>query len=234
MIKQRGAISKATIGRMAIYYNTLKQMKDEGVEVFVSRALGRRVGIPSAVIRRDLAEFGEFGTQGVGYDVKYLLWRIEKIMGYHSVWKTVVVGVGLPILAINQYYSFLPPGIRILAVLDLDERNLGQPLPELDLCVEPLERLEELVRDREIRIGIIIVSPAQAQMVADRLVQAGVEGIANFSPVPVSVPETVSLTQVNMGSWLSHLTFDLSQTATENYLLEFIGTRWIKESLTCE
>ena len=234
MIKQRESISKATIGRMAIYYNTLKQMKEEGVEVFVSRALGRRVGIPSAVIRRDLAEFGEFGTQGVGYDVNYLLWRIEKIMGYHSIWKSVVIGVGLPIMGMNQYHSFLPPGVQILSVIDLDEKNLGLALPELDLHIEQFDRLEEIVREREIRIGIIAVPPTQAQAVADRLVEVGVEGIANFSPVPVTVPEQVALTQVNMGAWLSHLTFDLSQTATENYLLEFIGTRWIKQSLSCE
>ncbi|WP_371378662.1 redox-sensing transcriptional repressor Rex [Sporomusa aerivorans] len=209
MQKMRDEISRRTIARMAIYYNTLKKMLAEGETTCPSTQIGQRTGISSSIIRKDLSCFGEFGTKGVGYRIDFLLQWIGQILGYTTVWNTVVVGMGMPLLTLN-YQSFLPPGFCIAAVLDMNEQNYGVLLPELGLPIESLQNLENVVFEKKISIGLVAVPPEKAQTVTDRLVVAGVIGIANFTQAQVRVPDNISLTQINAGSMMSQLSYDLA------------------------
>jgi redox-sensing transcriptional repressor len=110
MIKTRDDISKLTVTRMAIYYSALKKMLDDGETMCLSIQIGQHTGISPSIIRKDLSCFGEFGTKGVGYRIEFLLQWIGEILGYNTIWNTVVVGMGMPLLSINCYQNFLPPG----------------------------------------------------------------------------------------------------------------------------
>lgn len=209
MFIEREDISKLTIHRMALYHSILKQMLDDGITICVSNELGRRTGLPSHQIRKDLAHFGEFGTKGVGYQTGYLLQRIEKILGYDTTWNTVLVGLGVPLSPMMCYSYFWPAAIEILAVVDLDEQNLGTEL--CGLTVESIENIQYIISSRQIAIGIIAVPPLHAQKTANQLIQSGIKGIVNFSTCPVFVPDHIAITQINMASWFSQLTFDLKQ-----------------------
>ncbi|QDR79096.1 redox-sensing transcriptional repressor Rex [Sporomusa termitida] len=212
MIKTRDDVSKLTITRMAIYYNALKRMLEDGETMCLSSQIGQHTGISSSIIRKDLSSFGEFGTKGVGYRIDFLLRWIGEILGYNTVWNTIVVGMEMPLLSISCYQNFLPPGFRIAAVLDMDERNYGAMIPELGLSLESIRNLEAVVFKKQVSIGLVAVQPEQAQFVTDRLVAAGVAGIANFTQTQVTVPESIALTQINAGPMISQLSYDLARS----------------------
>lgn len=218
MIKTRKDVSKHTIARMAVYYNALKKMKEEGVEVCASIQLGHSTGITSCLIRRDLACFGDFGKKGVGYEVEFLLSWIEEILGYNTVWNVLLVGMGIPMPGIVNYYNFLPPGFKIVAVADLNKKNYGYTIPGLNLTIQPLENLTSIIKKQDISIGLINVLPKQAQKVVNMMVKAGIIGIANLSSVTVSVPDYISLSEMNVNSCLSQLSYNLSTGVSEEYL----------------
>lgn len=209
MLKTKDGIPKLTITRLAIYYNALKKMLEDGEDVCLSIDVGKRTGINPSLIRKDLSYFGGFGTKGVGYKVEFLMEWIGEILGYNTVWNTVVVGMGIPLLSINCYQNLLPPSFRIVAVVDTNEQNHGVFLPELGLTIEPVQNLESEVRNKQARIGVVAVLPEKAQSVTNQLVIAGVTGIANFTQVQVVVPDNIALTQINTGSLLSQLSYDL-------------------------
>ncbi|HWR05573.1 redox-sensing transcriptional repressor Rex [Sporomusa sp.] len=211
MIKTRDDISKLTVTRMAIYYSALKKMLDDGETMCLSIQIGQHTGISPSIIRKDLSCFGEFGTKGVGYRIEFLLQWIGEILGYNTIWNTVVVGMGMPLLSINCYQNFLPPGFQITAVLDMNEQNHGVLLPELGLSIESLQNLESVVFNKQVSIGLVAVLPEQAQIVTDRLVAAGVTGIANFTQAQVIVPDNIALTQINAGPMISQLSYDLAR-----------------------
>ena len=215
MIKAREDVSKLTIARMAVYYSTLKKMKEDGELICASTQLGQRTGVASSVVRRDLAYFGGFGTKGVGYEVDFLLSWIGEILGYNTVWHAVFVGVDIPLTGISSYSALLPPGFRITAAVDLDKKNHGYKVPGLGLAINPIEILPRLIAEHKISIGLMVVPPKQAQKVANLMVKAGIKGIANFSPVSVCVPENISLSQINLAACLSQLSYNLSTELSE-------------------
>ena len=210
MIKAREDVSKLTVARMAVYYNTLKKMQGEGEVVCASNQLGKRTGISSSVIRRDLACFGGFGTKGVGYEVSFLLSWIGEILGYNTEWKVLLAGLGSPLTGLGNYKGLLPPGFKITAVADLDKNNHGYKIPGLNLTVQPMGNLAKIIKEQEISIGLINVLPQHAQKVVNMMVKAGIKGVANLSAVPVCVPSDVSLSQINMTSCLSQLSYNLN------------------------
>ena len=64
-------IPDIVIGRLPIYLRELRQLASEEKQLTTSsHELGRRLGISSAQIRKDLSHFGEFGKQGTGYHIK--------------------------------------------------------------------------------------------------------------------------------------------------------------------
>ena len=74
-----------------------------------------------------------------------------------------------------------------------------------------MEALSEVVRKRDIQIGIIAVPAESAQEVADRLVKAKVSAILNFAPIRLDVPEDVKLRNVDLGLELEGLAYYLTQ-----------------------
>lgn len=215
-MKAREEVSKLTISRMAVYYTALQKLRDEGEQVCASTQLGKRTGVASSVIRRDLAYFGGFGTKGVGYEIEYLLSWVGEILGYNAVWNAVLVGRGVPVTGFGHYEGVLPPGFKIAAMVDLDKKNHGHKLPNLGVTISPPGNIAHLIKSLAISIGLITVPVKEAQKVANTMVKAGIRGIANFSPVSVCVPAHISLSQINMTSCLSQLSYNLSSQAAKN------------------
>ncbi|MBP2638023.1 MAG: rex 1 [Firmicutes bacterium] len=217
MIKSREDVPKLTIVRMALYYNTLQKMKEEGEEICASTQLSQRTGLNSSIIRRDLACFGDFGTKGVGYQIEFLLSWIREILGYNTNWNVLLIGMGIPITGTINCYDFFPPAFKIVAIADLDKNNHGYTIPGLNLTIQPLKNLPSIIKEHEISIGMINVLPKQAQRVVDMMVKGGIKGIANFSGVAVQVPEHISLSQLNVASCLSQLSYRLNIGMSARY-----------------
>ena len=203
----------ATINRLSIYLRNLDELMTNDVEVISSERLAKQCGVNPAQIRKDLAYFGEFGVRGVGYRVKDLYSQIKEILGLNRPWNMALFGVGNLGSALIRHANFLKHGYRFVAAFDLDPEKIGKRLPN-GLVIEHVDRFEELVKERNVEMGIIAVPPASAQSVANHLILAGINGILNFSPVQIQVPDCCRVENVDFSIKLDNLAYHISSTST--------------------
>ena len=208
-------ISKATIDRLPLYFRTLKNAQEEGLEIISSEELGKKIGITPEQIRKDLSLFGEFGKKGVGYYVRDLIRNIGEILGLHRNWNIALVGVGHLGWALANYRNFSSLGFNLVAAFDNDPGKVGAKVNEV--CIYDMSKLEEILRENHVIIGVVTVPADVAQSVTDRLVAAGVRGIWNFAPVKLNVPDNIKLINEDLSIGLSSLSYYLSrQMPVEN------------------
>ncbi|MEE8110600.1 MAG: redox-sensing transcriptional repressor Rex [bacterium] len=203
-------IPEATIHRLSMYGRVLHLMDDEGLSIVSSAALASRCGFNPAQIRKDLAYFGEFGIRGVGYRVRELQDALRRIMGVARLRRVALVGAGNLGSALRAYQGFARHGFEFAAVLDKYPAR-SQRGRARDAEVLPMEALKDVVRQRDIQIGVIAVPAASAQEVAEQLVEAGVSAILNFAPVRLTVPKNVKLRNVDLGLELEGLAYYLTR-----------------------
>ncbi|GAB6099603.1 redox-sensing transcriptional repressor Rex [Halanaerocella petrolearia] len=198
-----------TVERLPLYYRCLQKLRDQDVDVISSKDLGDMLGIPSTQVRKDLSYYGEFGRRGVGYEVSVLLNNLEKILGLNNDWEIVLVGAGNLGQALVNYGGFRNLGLKINYVLDIAEEKVGNQLGEV--TINSVNELEELVTEKDIKIGIIAVPEEGAQEIAERLIEAGVESIWNFAPTRLDVPEDIKVRNEDLSIGLISLTYYLSE-----------------------
>lgn len=204
----RASIPDIVIGRLPIYLRALSRMIQENREYTSSHELGERLGISSAQIRKDLSHFGEFGKQGTGYNVRYLYEQLRHILKVDREWLMAVVGVGDLGRAIAHYRGFQARGFRVAALFDADPAKVGERIGEL--TVLPMSQLAEEITRQQIRIAMIAVPAAEAQSVADKLIEAGVQALLNYAPITISVPPGVQVQYIDPAAHLQHMTYYLT------------------------
>lgn len=201
-------IPEATVMRLSIYSRYLHQLMGESVETISSGEIAHGVGVSSAQVRKDLAYFGEFGTRGVGYKVEELYGHLMKILGLDRNWNIIIIGAGKLGSALALYQGFADRGFNISAILDVDPDRIGDKLGAVE--VEKLELLEKRVKESNVSIGVVTVPAGVAQDVTDKLVNAGVKAILNFSPRVLRVPNDIILRNVDLSVNLEVLSFNLA------------------------
>ncbi len=201
-------IPRPTVKRLSLYLRELESRAEHDQQTISSKQLGTGLGLTDAQVRKDLAYFGQFGHPGIGYRVSELISQLRKIFGTDRRWNAAVVGAGTIGRAIMAYTQFHRKGFDIAAVFDNDAKVIGQVIA--GHRVRPMEDLSSLVRDRDIKIGILAVPAPAAQAVVDRLIEAGVLGILNFAPVRLEVRDAVSIASVDFSVSLEQLPFQIS------------------------
>lgn len=206
-------IPEATIRRLSSYLKCLVDLEMRNEKVASSALIANICNVNAAQVRKDFAYFGEFGIRGMGYNVKELKRHIKEILGINREWRIGVVGVGNMGSAILVYKDFLKQNYKIVAAFDINpEKVIGRISERVGRPVEifHVDRLKEVVKSRNVEIGIIATPPEEAQKVADLLVDAHVQGILNFSPSPVRTPEHVKLRNMFFTSALDNLVYYLT------------------------
>ena len=207
-MNSRPAIPKPTIKRLTRYLREIERQLELGVDRLNSRKLGQAAGVADTQVRKDLACFGQFGQPGVGYSTHDLGQRLRTILGKDRTWNAAVVGAGKIGQALMGYARFRHEGFEVAAVFDNDEKVIGQKYEGHH--VRPMSDLDRIVSEREILLGIVAVPEVAAQEVADKLVDAGVQGILNFSPIRLDVHQQVSVASVDFTAALEQLAFQVS------------------------
>lgn len=201
-------IPEATVMRLSVYSRYLHQLMDDGIGSVSSDEIAKGVGVSSAQVRKDLAYFGEFGTRGVGYKADILYGHLMKILGLDRSWNAIIIGAGKLGSALALYQGFNVRGFIVRAILDNDSARIGTKLGDIE--VEPLDVLADRVQEHDITIGIVTVPAAAAQEVTDKLINAGVKAILNFSPRVLKVPNRIILRNVDLSVNLEVLSFNIN------------------------
>lgn len=198
-------IPEATVGRLPLYLRALVDMAERGGTTVSSEGLAEAAGVNSAKVRKDLSYLGSYGTRGVGYDVAYLIHQVRRVLGLTQDWPVMIAGVGNLGHALANYKGFGERGFRIVALVDADERKVGEVVA--DIPIEHLDAMAKVVARDDVAIGIICTPANAAQEVADRMVDAGIRSILNFAPAVINVPAEVSLRKVDLSIELQILGF---------------------------
>ncbi len=195
------------VGRLPIYLRALNHLLDEGQQITASKQLARRLGISSAQIRKDLSHFGEFGKQGMGYDVTHLRDQLRIILKVDREWEMALVGAGDLGHAIVHYGGFEGRGFTISCVFDNNPQKIGRHLGHLDIC--DVAELPEKVQELAIKTAIVAVPASVAQAVVDDLVRVGIKAILNYAPITVTVPAGIRVQYFDPVIHLQHMTYYL-------------------------
>jgi len=198
-------IPRKTVYRFSLYYRALQRLKTNSIETVSSAALAKAAGVKPTQLRKDLTYLGQFGTRGLGYDVSALATKLNEALGTTRLQPVILVGVGNLGAALLRYGGFAKEGFEILAAFDAEaSKKRGAGLP---VSVFPMGKLRELVRTKKIKMAILTVPATAAQEVTNELVDAGICGILNFSPVILEVPDGVVVNNVDLAIELENLSY---------------------------
>lgn len=203
------SVSPLTLNRLSFYLRCLRRLQEEEVSRISSKDLAERFHLSATQIRKDLAQFGEFGIRGVGYEVGPLVQRLSELLGLDRLHRLVIVGMGNLGSALAQYLGFNSGAFRVVAGVDRDPVKVGRRVG--DIVVEPADDLDRVIAENDVEIGVLCVPAASAQERYDALVAAGIKGVINFSPTRVRAVPEAPLKDVDLRINLEELAYFLGE-----------------------
>ena len=202
-------ISQAVIRRLPRYYRYLGELIEENVERISSNELSRRMKVTASQIRQDLNNFGGFGQQGYGYNVRYLYSEIAKILGLDSDHNMVIIGAGNLGQALANYASFEKRGFILKGMFDVNPRLKGISIRGVEIRM--MDELKDFIIENEIDIAVLTIPKVKAREVAGLLAENGVRAIWNFAHTDVNLPKDVIVESVHLSDSLMKLSYNVSR-----------------------
>jgi redox-sensing transcriptional repressor len=197
------------VSRLPVYLRALRRMQAQDQQNTSSQELGELVGISAAQIRKDLSQFGEFGKQGTGYNIAFLISKLCEILQVEHVWDVALVGMGDMGHALARYQGFHDRGFRVAMVFDNDPAKVGEQVGEY--VIRDTGEIGQAIREADIKVAMVCVPAAAAQAVTNQLVEAGVKAILNYAPISLSVPAGVRVQYLDPSIGLQRMTYYLEQ-----------------------
>ena len=202
-------ISQAVIRRLPRYYRYLGELLEDGVERISSNDLSKRMKLTASQIRQDVNNFGGFGQQGYGYNVKYLHTEIGKILGLENKHNFIIVGAGNLGQALANYSHFENQGFILKGIFDVNPTLRGMSIR--DVPVRMMSEMKDFIKENNIEIAVLTIPKECAIDVAKDLVDAGIQAIWNFAHVDLNVPDNVIVESVHLSESLMRLSYNISR-----------------------
>lgn len=201
-------ISVAVIKRLPRYYRYLGEVMEAGVERISSGELSKKMNVTASQIRQDLNNFGGFGQQGYGYNVKYLYVEIGKILGVDIKHNMVIVGAGNLGRTLANYSNFEKRGFVVTGLFDKNPELIGQKVRDVE--IQAMDKLEQFVRDNDVDIATLAIPKSGAADVAEKLVNCGIKAIWNFAHTDLNLPDNIIVENVHLSESLMQLSYRLT------------------------
>lgn len=213
-ILEEREISQAVIRRLPRYYRYLGELLEHGVERISSNDLSRRMKVTASQIRQDLNNFGGFGQQGYGYNVKYLYTEIGKILGLEEDHHMIIIGAGNLGQALANYAAFEKRGFILKGIFDVNPRLQGVSIRGVP--VRMMDELGAFVRENEVEIAALTIPKDKAIEVANILAENGVRAIWNFAHTDLNLPDHIIVENVHLSESLMQLSYKISRYSEEH------------------
>lgn len=209
MSKTNKQISMAVVRRLPKYHRYLRDLLDKDVFRISSKELSDIIGFTASQIRQDLNNFGGFGQQGYGYNVEDLYEEIGKILGLDKDYDAIIVGAGNMGQALANYPWFQNKGFKISAMFDANPKVIGTKFKDIEIL--NIANIKEYVENHNVKIVIIATPKDNAQDVVDQIADTKVEGIWNFAPVDLDVPERIIVENAHLSDSLFVLSYMINE-----------------------
>ena len=202
-------ISSAVIRRLPRYYRYLGELIESGVQRISSKDLSAKMKVTASQIRQDLNNFGGFGQQGYGYNVKYLYDEIGKILGIDRKHNMIIIGAGNLGRAIVNYSDFKKRGFVVRGVFDSNSELEGQVIRD-DISIMMMDKLEDFIKDNNIEIVALTIPKEAARQIGRRVADAGIKAIWNFAHTDLNLPDDVIVENVHLSESLMRLSYTIA------------------------
>lgn len=200
-------ISQAVIRRLPRYYRYLGELLENGVERISSNDLSKRMKVTASQIRQDLNNFGGFGQQGYGYNVKYLYTEIGKILGLEQNHNIIIIGAGNLGQALANYAAFEKRGFILRGIFDINPDLKGVEIRGVPIRM--MDELNDFVQNHDVEIAALTIPKDKAIEVAGMLVEHGVRAIWNFAHTDLNLPEHIIVENVHLSESLMRLSYNI-------------------------
>lgn len=200
-------IPKETVNRLPLYLRCFETLIEEGKKSVTSESFSNRINLNPNLVRKDLSYFGDFGTHGVGYKTQKLAAKLRSILKMDRRWGIALAGVGDIGSGVLSYEGFEEDVFNVTMAFEQDPKLIGQVINSVQ--IEDVSNLSNRVKEENIRLGIITVPASAAQRVAERMVDGGIEGLLNFAPTQLDLPEHVAFSQVSITKELGKIVYHL-------------------------
>lgn len=207
-------ISQAVIRRMPRYYRYLGDLLDEGVERISSNELSSKMKVTASQIRQDLNNFGGFGQQGYGYNVKYLYQEIGRILGLDRQHNIIIVGAGNLGQALANYVKFEKRGFVVIGLFDVNSALDG--LSVRGIQIHMMDKLDEFIKNNKVDIAVLTMPREKAEQAARQLVSLGIRAIWNFAHLDLELPDDVVVENVHLSDSLMQLSYKIVSSQHKN------------------
>ena len=207
-------ISQAVIRRLPRYYRYLGELLENGVERISSNDLSKRMKVTASQIRQDLNNFGGFGQQGYGYNVKYLYTEIGKILGLEEAHNMIIIGAGNLGQALANYAAFEKRGFVLKGIFDVNPRLVGVSIRGVPIRM--MDELKTFVQQNDVEIAVLTIPKDKAIEVANMLVDNGVRAIWNFAHTYLNLPDHIIVENVHLSESLMQLSYNISRYNEEH------------------
>ena len=202
-------ISSAVIRRLPRYYRYLGELIESGVQRISSKDLSTKMKVTASQIRQDLNNFGGFGQQGYGYNVKYLYDEIGKILGINRKHYMIIIGAGNLGKAIINYADFEKRGFVVCGVFDSNPELEGQVISD-DISIMMMDKLEDFIKNNNIEIAALTIPKEAARKIGRRVADAGIKAIWNFAHTDLNLPDDVIVENVHLSESLMRLSYNIA------------------------
>ncbi|MGF2614288.1 redox-sensing transcriptional repressor Rex [Rossellomorea vietnamensis] len=214
MNQESAKIPQATAKRLPLYYRFIKNLHSSGKQRVSSKELSEAVKVDSATIRRDFSYFGALGKKGYGYNVNYLLSFFSKTLDQDELTKVVLIGVGNLGTAFLHYNFIKNNNTKIEMAFDVAPEKVGSIIS--DVPVYSLDDMEKHLEENDIEVAILTVPVGSAQNITDRLVQANIKGILNFTPARLTAPDHIRIHHIDLAVELQSLVYFLKNYSEDD------------------
>ena len=204
----RTEIPRKAIYRLSVYLRCLHRLENNRIHTVSSEVLAKAAGVKSTQLRKDLTYFGQFGTRGLGYDVKQLIEMISERLGTKSLQPVVIVGIGNLGRALLSYRGFEREGFEVVGAFDVQSDRFPKEVP---IQVQSMKVMPKVIDEHLVKMAILGVPPTAAQEVTNQLIEYGVVAILNFAPIVLSVPDEVTVNNVNLAMELENLSYFINE-----------------------
>lgn len=201
-------ISKAVIRRMPRYYRYLGELLENGVERISSNELSKMMKVTASQIRQDLNNFGGFGQQGYGYNVRFLYDEIGRILGLTEIHNVALFGVGNLGQAIANYVRFEKLPFKMIGLFDVDKKKKGQIVSGIPIMM--IDEFEDFNKTHRVDIAVLTLPKDAAMPVAQNLADLGVHAFWNFAHVDLEMPKDVVVENVHLSESLMQLSYNMT------------------------
>lgn len=184
MNMKKSKISNNVIRRLPKYLHKADELIAAGVNRISSSELSEQLGFTASQIRQDFSNFGEFGQQGYGYDVRELRAQMAQIMGLDRGYNAILVGVGHIGRALMDNFCFSEWGFNLTRAFDVNPELIGKEFGGVK--VSSMDELLDYLKKNDVDMAVLAVTAESASAVGKVLMKNGVNAIWNFTNVELT------------------------------------------------